>query len=353
MNTVLFRADASDALGGGHWARCGALATALRHRGFRTLLAARPPTNGLTPSPPCGMEIHWLKSSERNPLADAEECVALVETTGAGHIVVDHYGLDCMWESWVRRACPDARMIALEDLPNRHHNAHLLLAPAGSEVGEEFRPWLAPDTCYLGGPTFALLRPEFALVRPEALIRRTSAPMKTKALTVLIAMGATDPDGLSLDALAGARASGVAGSITVVLGSASPVINRVHSAVTADPEARLIVDEMEMAALMTLCDLGIGAAGGTSWERCAVGLPALAVCVSTNQAEVAARLDKTSAALVVQGPRPSVQEYADGLRALAEPSTRLGISRNAAALCDGAGAQRVAEHLLTTLANPK
>jgi len=353
MRAVLFRADASATLGAGHWTRCGALAAALRDRGVRTLLAARSPADGFALTPPAKLELIPLDSTVQSQVADANECAALLDATGAECIVVDHYGLDCEWESAMRHACPDKQLVALEDLPFRRHNASMVIAPSGTAAGEEFRTFLSSGTRYLGGPTFALLRPEFSLVRPLAIARRTFAPERCAALSVLISMGATDPEGLSLDALAGARSSGVTGSITLVLASASPMLDHVRDAIADYPAARLLVDVADMATLMAESDIGIGAAGGTSWERCAVGLPSLAVCIAANQAEVAARLNEAAAAIVIHGLRPSFDEYAEGLCALANPTTRAAISRNAAKLCDGAGARNVANQMISAFSTSR
>ena len=41
-----------------------------------------------------------------------------------------------------------------------------------------------------------------------------------------------------------------------------------------------------MADLMVAADLAIGASGSASWERCAVGLPAVAMAVAVNQRRI-------------------------------------------------------------------
>ena len=51
------------------------------------------------------------------------------------------------------------------------------------------------------------------------------------------------------------------------------------------------VDVTQMASLMLQSDLAIGAAGGTSRERCCLGLPSLHLVLADNQASVAQTID--------------------------------------------------------------
>ncbi|HEX7074287.1 MAG TPA: UDP-2,4-diacetamido-2,4,6-trideoxy-beta-L-altropyranose hydrolase, partial [Hyphomicrobiaceae bacterium] len=90
-------------------------------------------------------------------------------------------------------------------------------------------------------------------------------------------------------------------------------------------------------------DLAIGAAGSTSWERCALGLPTLVVVLAMNQYEVAMNLEKSGAATIV-----SLHEPGKGIKAaLLGMSGALleAQSHNAALLVDGNGTQRVVEVL--------
>ena len=42
-----------------------------------------------------------------------------------------------------------------------------------------------------------------------------------------------------------------------------------------------------MAELISKCDLAIGAAGTTAWERCCLGLPSIIITIADNQTAVA------------------------------------------------------------------
>jgi UDP-2,4-diacetamido-2,4,6-trideoxy-beta-L-altropyranose hydrolase len=93
-------------------------------------------------------------------------------------------------------------------------------------------------------------------------------------------------------------------------------------------------------------DLAIGAGGSSTWERCACGLPTVAICLADNQRE-----------LILEGARagflwgidhvPSADELATVLRALAgAPGLVQHMSQQSLQVTDARGASRVAELLL-------
>ncbi|MEI4235502.1 UDP-2,4-diacetamido-2,4,6-trideoxy-beta-L-altropyranose hydrolase, partial [Roseovarius sp. D22-M7] len=110
---------------------------------------------------------------------------------------------------------------------------------------------------------------------------------------------------------------------------------------------QVAVDVSDMAAAMAAADFAIGAGGGTTWERCALGLPGLIVETADNQAGIARAMAAAGAAFNA-GPLDA-PGFARALHAaLAEagdPARLDAMARNAAAICDGDGAARVVEHL--------
>jgi spore coat polysaccharide biosynthesis predicted glycosyltransferase SpsG len=98
-----------------------------------------------------------------------------------------------------------------------------------------------------------------------------------------------------------------------------------------------------MAALMARADLAVGAGGTTSWERCCLGLPTVMITVADNQALIARHL-AAAGAVELLGPRETVtpEAVATALRTFHEtPERRHAMGLAAAAVCDGAGADRL------------
>jgi len=95
---------------------------------------------------------------------------------------------------------------------------------------------------------------------------------------------------------------------------------------------------------MAKADVFIGAGGGTSWERAALGLPTLCIAVAANQQANAKRLAEIGAHLYL-GPRETVSVESLGQSIgtlLADQGLRQRFAERSRQLVDGFGAQRVA-----------
>ena len=350
---IAFRTDASLEIGTGHVMRCLTLARALwgagatcrfvtralpGHLGERiadegfavTLLPA--PGDAASQGPPA--HAHWAGVGWAQ---DAAETRAVLDDA-PDWLVMDHYAFDMRWQ---RQACPEAtRLMVIDDLADRPHTCDMLLDQnLGHGAGDY--DGLVPETCTrLVGPRYALLRPEFAAARAGALAARAGRGLRH----LLISLGGVDRVDATSVVLNALRDTPLPRNlcITVIMGRNAPALERVRALARDMPRPTQVeVDVDDMAARMAAADLAIGAAGSTTWERCALGLPAIIVQIADNQAGIAQALSAAGAAL---DPGPlHAPEFADRLQvALAEAPSRLGeMSKKAADICDGAGSDRV------------
>jgi len=310
---LVIRADASKAIGGGHVQRCLSLAGVLRARGWRCALMTGAETATIVPLP------DWLD--------------VIQAPTPADLLIVDHYGLAAPWESgcrsWARR------LLVVDDLADRQHDCDLLLDQAAGRRPEDYRA-LTPAGCeILLGPAYAILRPDFARLRQASLARR-GAPGRR----LLINFGAADPHDLAGRILGELAAMGGHFDADVVCGASSEHVPRLREIAATLPGNVVIHGQVAtMAELMVGADLAIGAGGSASWERCALGLPAIVLTLADNQAWTARALAEAGAALT-----PPIADAArEALALLGEPKRLAAMSTHAASLCDGRGADRVAD----------
>lgn len=363
---VIFRADASLAIGTGHVMRCLTLADALRARGADCAFVCREhpghlldligkrgypvsvlPLNQSTPAyeieTHAPAHAHWLGGSWRD---DAGATLKAIGPDPADWVVVDHYALDSRWQSMLRGKCH--RLMAIDDLADRDHACDLLLDQNLGRVEADYKP-LTPAGCtILAGPTYAILRPEFAALRGYSLSRRQGAALQC----LLISMGGVDKDNYTvqiLQALCGCVLPAEL-KIQVVLGPQAPWIDEVREAAAGMPrETEVLVGVSDMARLMADADLAIGAAGSTSWERCCMGLPALQIVLAPNQEAIARALQEHGAALAVNGTELHQELNAFFSRTdLANKLEELG--QNASQITDGLGASRVADAIIGSAA---
>jgi spore coat polysaccharide biosynthesis predicted glycosyltransferase SpsG len=106
-----------------------------------------------------------------------------------------------------------------------------------------------------------------------------------------------------------------------------------------------------MARLTAEADIGIGAPGSSTWERCVVGLPSTLVILAENQRPNAQAMADREAALVLELAAPDFDESLDRAiwRLMRDADLRRSLARRSAEMCDGLGAGRVAEAFLEQL----
>lgn len=356
MTTVAFRVDAGDRIGLGHVMRCLALADALRARGVQTafVCAALPEkTAGLLrahghavlPLAGAGEESCGEPGAELDAAAQRADATATQRALAAiaplDWIVVDHYRLGIDWE---RGAARFARRVAvIDDNAGRAHDGDLLIDHNVSATWAQYDGLLPARSLRLLGPRFALLRGPFA--------RAKDAPPRPRAGVerLLVAFGGADPTGETEKALqALALPSLSALDVDVVVGAANPRLAAIRALAQARGRARVHLDAERMDELMEAADLAIGAAGVSTLERCAKGLPAVLIAVADNQVPVAQTLAQRGAAIYLGMSRDvSANQLAQALGGLiAMPHLVRTMAQNAADICDGHGARRVAARML-------
>lgn len=272
---------------------------------------------------------------------DAEETQAAIAGDPPGWLIMDHYAFDERWQKAVLPA--GAKLMVIDDLADRPHVCDLLLDQNMAHTGSDY-DGLVPEECTrLVGPRYALLRPEFAYRRSAALARREVGQGLRHLLVTMGGVDYADATSAVLEALRDAPLPKEL-RITVVMGSQAPALDKVRTLAAKMPRpAEVAVDVADMAALMADADLAIGAGGGTTWERCALGLPTIIVETAENQAGIAAAMVDAGAALTPGQLADAA--FGDRLRAaLAEagdPARLAALSQNAAEICDGGGVGRI------------
>ena len=321
---ITFRTDASLKIGAGHVMRCLTLAIELRSRGHNCLFICRNLEGHLAqriiaekfdlrmlPGPSSKTDLHFIDQNVPHATwaevpwrLDSEQTLANIIHTD--WLVIDHYALDKKWE---KATTPHgAKLLVIDDLADRTHHCNLLLDQNLGRTATDY-DGLVPAQCKrLIGPTFTLLRPEFQRLRSYSLSRRN----KRLLHNILITMGGIDQADATSKVLEVLAASNLPskGSITVVIGSKSPWLNKIHNLSKLLPiPTKVIVDSTDMGSLMLNADLAIGAAGGTAWERLCLGLPSLFLTLADNQVAAAAAMETTKLAIQLGDIRVDGWQY--------------------------------------------
>jgi UDP-2,4-diacetamido-2,4,6-trideoxy-beta-L-altropyranose hydrolase len=134
----------------------------------------------------------------------------------------------------------------------------------------------------------------------------------------------------------------------VVMGPAAPNLAQVQAQAAVMPRPTQVLSGVSnMAQLMAESDLCIGAAGGSAWERCCLGLPTLVLILASNQQAGAKALQAHGAAWLAA----DTDQLMEQLTALFNPDKAVAIlsemSQVAAKLTAGHGVKQVLELLFS------
>ncbi|MED4228938.1 UDP-2,4-diacetamido-2,4,6-trideoxy-beta-L-altropyranose hydrolase [Neobacillus cucumis] len=299
---VVFRVDASNEIGSGHVMRCLTLAEKLREHGVTVTFICREHVGHLCdlieekgfkvlklPAPLRNTQIplltphsHWLGA----PLEeDAIQCKQLLKRCSVDLLIIDHYAIHYEWEHILRDIV--RRIMVIDDLADRKHDCDLLCDPTVLDNPNKYN-LLVPAHCntFLG-PNYVLLRPEFYEQGLHSRLR--TGPVKR----IFIFFGGVDPTNETGKALGAFLELGREEiQVDVVVGRSNTHKIKLKELCNQYPNLNFHVQINNMARIMHLADLSIGAGGSATWERCYLGLPTIVWSIAENQKEICKELGR-------------------------------------------------------------
>jgi spore coat polysaccharide biosynthesis predicted glycosyltransferase SpsG len=341
---ILFRCDASPEIGMGHVVRCLALADVLREKysvgvgfamrngelGFEIVKRAGYP---VFPAPEEGSLDYgaWLKDA--------------MKRLGASLIFVDVRD-DLSRPTLAELKSENYVVAALDDSSERRLAADLAFYSPVPQVtradwkefkGQKFVGW-----------EWTILRAQFRQPVSRSPTR-TQSKTQGKKCSLLVAMGGTDPAGLTLQAVRALDRLAEEFETRIVLGAGfqhRPVFEKILE--KASRKFLVQTDVSDMRTVMAECDLAVCSFGMTAYELAAMGVPAIYLCLTPDHAE-------SASAFADAGMGWSLGVFSEvGVGQLAEATERLirdsalreKMSVRAQALMDGDGADRIAKILI-------
>lgn len=345
MNVVI-RVDASSLIGVGHLVRCLALAEQLVTHGERITFITRDLPGHVahlfrqTSFSVCLLpDVAAHLSDDDFQKLDAEQVAGLLEVQAPiDWLIVDHYRLDRQWEERVRVHV--GKILVIDDLADREHDCDILVDHGfHADMVGRYQKLVPLDCVQLLGPRFALLRQPFCAAASGRHVR------SGKVQRLLVTFGGADTHdatSLVIDAILGLGKGDL--HVDVVVGSVHGKDIRERCREYPNFTCHADVDVHAIIDLMAVADLAICGAGGTTWERCALALPAIVIAIADNQEPIAqslashsqifylGRQDEVDASLLVKA-LDTVMHM---------PLMISALSRSNAELVDGRGIARVA-----------
>ncbi|MCB4412108.1 UDP-2,4-diacetamido-2,4,6-trideoxy-beta-L-altropyranose hydrolase [Synechococcus sp. MU1611] len=318
MKQIIIRCDASNLIGTGHVMRCRTLARRLRQRDaditficrcqdgdlitlleeeFKVLTLSHQKIsknidNKNRPSKNQELYNTWLGCTQEIDAMQTIQALRDNIKTNVQWLIVDHYGIGKEWElclrNYLQKQEPLFRILVIDDLANRCHDADIILDQNLSDDATESRyQELVTSSC------LKLIGPQYALMNPEYAALRELTPNRNDLQRILIFFGGIDNFGLTfktLRALNTARFSHLA--IDIVVSMKSLNYSDVVKLADQRPKTTIYSSLPSLACLMVRADLAIGAGGTTTWERACLRLPTFIVSVAENQIAASKALDK-------------------------------------------------------------
>lgn len=337
MNPQLIRTDATPQTGAGHFMRCLALAHASRERGIKVIFAVSHDSSVPFPDKiPSDLEIKKIYAP-RGSREDAEETVKLAEKTHSSWIILDGYHFDTAFQKVIKDS--GIRLLVIDDYAHAGFYYADIVLNQNMYARPDLYEGRHAGTRLLLGTRYVLLRPEF---RKWCTWQRViTDPVKK----ILVTMGGSDQSHASLKVLRALQCiDDPYLEVRVVTGFHNPDCRQLEEErKNCRFNLTFIDNASDMAELIAWADVGISAAGSTSWELAFLGLPSLLVSLSQNQVPVAQVLDekKVSKDLGVfeTVSKNSLQEHL--LELMNSQMLREQFSRNGRLLVDGFGPDRV------------
>ncbi|MBT9547234.1 MAG: UDP-2,4-diacetamido-2,4,6-trideoxy-beta-L-altropyranose hydrolase [Candidatus Sericytochromatia bacterium] len=351
---VIFRVDASEKMGTGHFMRCLTLAEGIRQQGGDVSFICREHPGNLIqllqstdfphvvlPAPATELSLegytNWLGVSQTQ---DAEETIQAMGADFPDWLIADHYALDHTWQSKIRSVV--GKIMMIDDLANRQHDCDLLLDQNLFENGDSRYQGKVPADCELClGPAYALLRPEYAQ------LLRMRAPRNGDIQRILVFFGGSDAQdmtGLCFEVLSEDIFASL--SVDLVVGANYLHRKKLENKATLRPGTRIFGFRPHLADLMSEADLAIGAGGATLWERMCMGLPSVVISLAENQVLLAQHLAKQQW-IKYLGPAEAFQPEAlrNAIQTYGQKAEYLRISAENQKLCDGLGVKKIIQKL--------
>jgi spore coat polysaccharide biosynthesis protein SpsF len=316
--TIVLWVDAGPGVGLGHVSRGLALAAALEKRGVRARMAL----------PPDATAGEWVRAAgHRNAVVLDPTLAALPQVcdlaADAAAVVVDVR--HPLTQGEVRALGAATPVVVIDNDGLGSTEADLVVALTGAE---------GPGR--LVGPAYVPLRT--TAIRPRRRTRRA---------TVLVSLGAADPDGAALrvvDALAKVEP---APSVRVVANPRTPVWGTLAARLGAldMPPARPVTPG-GLGTHLAAADIAILAVGVSVYEALAAGVPS--IVLARNAGDVAhAETLAAHGALVSLGRTWRAADLTSAVGTLlADRARQLAMGKAARALVDGRGAERVAARVV-------
>ena len=326
---ILFRVDASKSIGMGHLMRCLALSEEFKKQGYKCYILSEILDDKL-------IDIIHKFDVDFYKIKSKNDVIAFSKEHDIDWIVTDSYNLN---EEYIRDLKNEKnKVLSIDDNAIIHYFSDIVL---NQNIGSEKLKFSAEKY------TKFLLGPKYAILRDELLIRNNKKDKKD-VKKILITLGGTDPDNLTLKILKSLEKINKHYEFIVIVG----LLNNFYKELkefsdTSEANIRLLKSPNNMADIYLESDLAISAGGGSCYELSYFGIPNLIVTIAENQINSAKAFDERKISIFLGDKNEVSAEYVrNKFKELVNNySLRKTMRENGRRLVDGKGKKRIVEFM--------
>lgn len=336
---IIFRCNASATVGVGHLMRCRTLAAELKRQGVASVMVG--PGEEWRTQQDAALFSDWVPMVWKDAISDAQALVSLARAYDRAVLVLDDYRVDEIYQ----RVLVDADLGWMQQFnsaaPPPFWGRWVVNGGPG-EHAERYRPQMRnPQTRFLLGPDYAVLRPAFCTPREK------QAQTMDK---VLVALGGGDDRGVTRKLLGGLLDKGPRHlRYRIMSGRSNPSNSLLSEWVAGEASGRveLSIDPEDVYAEYAWADMAIIAGGTSTFEAAALGLPMLIIAMADNQLNQARGwVERGAAFFMGHYGDLHVETVVSALSSLGHKDKFMDMSLAARRAVDGRGCERLARVLV-------
>lgn len=338
---VLFRVDGNAQIGMGHIMRCLSLADQLKMKGVKCCFCISQDTDKMFILDR-GYQVVFVRSKWDDYDVDLDAFCDTICEEAADMLIVDSYYVGESFFKRVRNFTKTAYIT--EKFPNESFESLDYFINYNAYVNDFTVENFQDKTHFLLGSRYALLRDEFKMC--------VSNGLRKNALVILT--GGSDPLNIAPDICAAIEAKKEFQNyqINIVSGSLNPYALELLKMEKRNSRIHVIVSPARMSKIYVENDIAISAGGSTLYELCSCKVPAISYIYADNQKRLVEYLDKSQLIPYAGDMRIDreqvINQIIDYLSDYLKNYEKWNIRRHAMGdLCDGSGAERVAEFLIS------
>ncbi len=347
---IIIRADAGPKIGAGHIMRCLSVAESLKRKNEEVVfISADDHAKKIVEEK--DFDCLVLGTDSSSPEKDTDLIVRSDAYERCNALITDGYNFH---RDFFEPVKGDKKLIYFDDLICETYPADMIINYnifAGEDAYNKLYENEADLPKFLLGPKYAPLREEFSSAGQTKI--------KEKAENILILTGGADPCHVAYslcEEIVSSADSGRRSDKAVfhfVIGALSKDYDGINALSEKCPDIVIHRNVRDMRLLMTKCDMAVSAAGSTLYELCSCSVPTICYTSADNQIEAEKAFSQKGIMLSAGDVRKKA-DFFKNLYALmtslsGNASKRAELSKNAAGLVDGKGADRIADEIINLI----